>query len=205
MHFVPNDVYHVYNRGNDKQQTFFQERNYLHFLNKVRTEWRRYCEIVCYCLMPNHFHFMLSPNEQGCENITLSGKSTHLQNLSKTIGATLGSYTKAINIQNNTIGNLFQKKTKAKNLSLDSRLTDNLTNTDYLMTCFNYIHTNPLKARLVHSLKDWQYSSFPDYYGFRNGTLCNKSLALQILGLTEDYFTNFNVPEIDEAVIKKIF
>ena len=148
---------------------------------------------------------MLMPNEQGCKNLTLAGKPTHLQYLSKTIGTTLSSYTKAINIQNQTTGNLFQKKTKAKNLSTDCGLVDNCTNTNYLLTCFDYIHNNPLKGKLVKNLKDWSYSSYPDYYGFRNGTLCNKSLAMQILGLIEDYFTNYNLAEIDEAVIKKIF
>ena len=205
MHFVPNEVYHVYNRGNDKQPIFFNDQNYLYLLNKVREEWKLYCEILCYCLMPNHFHFMLIPNEEGCENLTLLGKSTHLQHLSKIIGKTLSSYTKAINIQNKTTGNLFQKKTKAKHLLSENRIGNNMDNTDYFLTCFNYIHSNPLKAGLVNSLKDWKYSSFPDYYGFRNGTLCNRSLAIKVLGLSESYFTNFNLTELDEAIIKRIF
>jgi hypothetical protein len=53
--------------------------------------------------MPNHFHFMLQPKNEGCETIVLKEKSTHLQVLSKTIGKTLSSYTQAINIQNKTI------------------------------------------------------------------------------------------------------
>ena len=117
MHFTPEDIYHVYNRGNDKKTIFFNDNNYNFFLKKVRDEWTKYCEILAYTLMPNHFHFMLKPNAEACENIILGNKSTHMQNFSKTIGKTLSSYTQAINIQNGTTGNLFQKKTKCKCLS----------------------------------------------------------------------------------------
>ena len=117
MHFTPNEIYHVYNRGNDSQKIFFNDDNYVFFLKKIRKEWGKYCEILTYCLMPNHFHFMIVPTEEACENIYLGAKLSDLQNLSSTIGKTLSSYTKAINIQNQTKGNLFQKKTKAKNLN----------------------------------------------------------------------------------------
>jgi len=36
MHFTPNEIYHVYNRGNDKQTIFFNDNNYIFFLNKVK-------------------------------------------------------------------------------------------------------------------------------------------------------------------------
>lgn len=169
MRFEPNQIYHVYNRGNNKQPIFFTEANYLYFLQKIKTEWKKYADVLCYCLMPNHFHLMLVPNTEGCKNIILADKETHLQNLSKTIGKTLSSYTKAINIQNNTAGNLFQRKTQAKLLTGPNRPVERFSIQDYLLTCFHYIHQNPLKARLVNNLKDWLYSSYPDYYCGRNG------------------------------------
>ena len=153
MHFTPNEIYHVYNRGNDKQTIFFNDNNYIFFLNKIRNEWKKYCEILCYCLMPNHFHFMLIPNEDACNNIYLGDKLTHIQNLSKTIGKTLSSYTKAINIQNQTTGNLFQKKTKSKSLSDLECAENKFTTKDYALTCFLYIHQNPLQAKLVQDIK----------------------------------------------------
>jgi len=60
--------------------------------------------------MPNHFHFMLLAKPDGCKNIILKDQPSHLQKLSKVIGKTLSSYTMAIHIQNETTGNLFQKK-----------------------------------------------------------------------------------------------
>ena len=205
MHFIPNEIYHVYNRGNDKQTIFFNDNNYIFFLNKVRKEWKRYCEILCYCLMPNHFHFMLVPNEEACNSIYLGNKLTHLQNLSKTIGKTLSSYTKAINIQNKTTGNLFQKKTRSKCLT-DFDYTENkFVKRDYVITCFYYIHQNPLQADLVKELKKWRYSSFPDYYGYRNGTLCNKTLAIQLLSLSDLDFKKQESITLNEQLIQKIF
>ena len=185
MHFDPNEIYHVFNRGNNKQTVFFNDSNYIFFLQKIKKEWKPYCEILCYCLMPNHFHFMIVLNNEGRDNIVLGDKLSNIQNLSKVIGKTLSSYTKAINIQNKTTGNLFQKKTQAKCLSNQQYKNDKYLNKDIKLTCFHYIHQNPVMANLVKELYQWIYSSFPDYYGSRNGTLCNKKLAMELLSLSE--------------------
>ena len=205
MHFEPNQVYHVYNRGNDKQPIFFTDANYLYFLQKIKTEWKKYADILCYCLMPNHFHLMLTPNEEGCKNIILADKETHMQSLSKIIGKTLSSYTKAINVQNNTTGNLFQKKTKAKLLTGPNSLIEKFSTHEYLLTCFHYIHQNPLKAKLAKDLKNWLYSSYPDYYSNRNGTICNKTLTMQILGLSSIDFKKDCISELNNDIIERIF
>lgn len=205
MHFEPNQIYHVYNRGNNKQPIFFTGANYLYFLQKIKLEWKNYTDILCYCLMPNHFHIVLVPNEEGCKNIILANKETHLQNLSKTIGKTLSSYTKAINLQKKTTGNLFQKKTKAKLLTEPNRLDKSFSNHDYVLTCFNYIHQNPSKANMVIDLKDWLYSSYPDYYSNRNGTICNKTLATQLMGVSEIDFKKDTVIELNADIIDRIF
>lgn len=204
MHFEPNEIYHVYNRGNNKQPIFFQKRNYLFFLKKIRTEWGKYCDILSYCLMPNHFHFMLVPNEDACKSIIMAEKNIPMQNLSKQIGITLSSYTKAINNQNATSGNLFQKKTKAKCLKEDPILKDNLNTIDYVTTCFLYIHQNPLKAGLVNNLKDWPYSSWPDYAGLRNGSLCNQEKIFQLTGLSKYDCITQNVL-LNENIIERVF
>ena len=199
MHFEPNEIYHVYNRGNNKHVIFFNDDNYIFFLKKIKNEWKEYCEILCFCLMRNHFHFMIVPNTKGCEHIELGGKQTHLQNLSKVIGTTLSSYTKAINIQNQTSGNLFQKKTKAKLLSGDKKQNK------YAFTCLHYIHQNPLTAKLVTKLNEWKFSSYPDYYNYRQGTLCNKNLTFELLSLSENDFKNEDVVSLNIEIIPKIF
>lgn len=205
MHFEPSNIYHVYNRGNDKQTIFFKEENYLYFQRKISTEWKKFCDILCYCLMPNHFHFMLVPNKEGCNNILLNGRETHMQNLSKTIGKTLSSYTQAINIQNRTTGNLFQKKTKSKLLEADTLPGLNINNTDYLLTCFHYIHQNPKFAKIVADLKDWPHSSYLDYFCQRDGNICNKNLAFDLLGLHLSDFVTEQYPVFDNKIIESLF
>jgi len=205
MHFEPNQVYHVYNRGNNKQPIFFNDANYLYFLQKIKTEWKKYADVLCYCLMPNHFHVMLVPNKDSCKSIVLADKETHMQNLSKTIGKTLSSYTKAVNIQNKTTGNLFQKKTKAKLLTVPNSLIENFSTHEYLLPCFHYIHQNPSKAKLVKDLKDWLYSSYPDYYSGRKGTICNKPLAMKLLDLSEIDFKKDCIKELNHNIIERIF
>ena len=108
MEFLPNEVYHIYNRGNNKQPVFFNEENYLFFLDKMRTQIKPCCDILCYCLMPNHFHFIINANEESCKlRISFGGKS--ITELSFRIGKLLSSYTQAINKQNKTTGSLFQQ------------------------------------------------------------------------------------------------
>lgn len=203
MHFEPNEIYHIYNRGNNKNQIFFKEENYLYFLRKVRSEWLPLGNILSYCLMPNHFHFMMIPNEEACKNIVLNEKETHMQNLSKVIGKTISSYTKAIQKQENISGNLFQKKTKAKLLTYDPKFS--FTKRDYLETCFHYIHLNPQEAKLVIHLQDWVFSSWPDYYGFRNGTLVNKQLLQELLGYSPEDFKKPKIFELNNSIVKNIF
>ncbi len=148
---------------------------------------------------------MLVPNEEGCKFLVLAGKDTHMQNLSKVIGKTLSSYTKALNVQNKTTGNLFQKKTKAKLLTEATRTDELFTNQDYIITCFHYIHQNPLKAKLVNLLSKWPYSSYPDYYSDRNGTICNKALAIELLELSSIDFKKDGIGELNDNIIERIF
>jgi putative transposase len=55
MTIEPHQLYHVYNRGNNKQKIFFEKENALDFLRRIRKYLSPNCEILAYCLMPNHF------------------------------------------------------------------------------------------------------------------------------------------------------
>jgi REP element-mobilizing transposase RayT len=155
--------------------------------------------------MPNHFHFLIVPKEEACKNIILNEKETHMQVFSKTIGKTLSSYTKAINIQQQTTGNLFQKKTKAKILIPDKLMANQFSQRDYLETCFHYIHLNPFIANLVHNMSDWPYSSWPDFYGLRSGTLINKKMFMELSGYSKKDFEIFTQRGLNPLIVKNIF
>ncbi len=65
MEFVNGQIYHVFNRGNNLQTLFFTRENYLFFLEKVRKYILPHADILAWCLMPNHFHWMIKVvNEQ---------------------------------------------------------------------------------------------------------------------------------------------
>jgi len=192
MNFEAGSIYHVFTRGNNQQLVFFTKANYLFFLRKIRKEIFPIADIFAYCLMPNHFHLMMLVKE-------LPNELKHP--LARKIGTVLSSYTRAINIQENRTGSLFQQKAKAIIISSNDDYDDK---TDYLTTCFHYIHQNPIKARLVRKMEDWDFSSFKDYAGLRDGSLINALLAKEILEVDWENFYEESYNVIDESIIKSI-
>ncbi len=62
--FEKDQFYHVYNRGSNKQNIFFSHENYLFFLKRVQKYKAEFSiSVIAYCLMPNHFHFLLKQKE----------------------------------------------------------------------------------------------------------------------------------------------
>lgn len=63
-------LYHIYNQGNNRQKIFFSRDNYLYFLEKVNKLLLPYVDVIAWCLMPNHFHFLVYVKEypQVCWN-----------------------------------------------------------------------------------------------------------------------------------------
>ena len=192
MEFFKNELYHIYNRGNNRQKIFFKPDNYIYFLKKVRRYLLPYCDILSYSLMPNHFHFLIHSDERTIINKTIRFQPKNV--LSEGIRVLLSSYTQAINKQNQTSGSLFQQNTKAQPIVMGSR--------NYDITVFHYIHQNPYRANLVLRMEDWEYSSFADYCGKRNGSLCNRELAIKLLGLNmktfyEDSYKAIGIDDIN--------
>jgi putative transposase len=174
MNFKEDCTYHVYNRSNEI--LFYNRDNYLFFLRKIRDHLLPYADVLSYCLMPNHFHLILTVNAEGVK-YSEKKKREDMQLLSQSLGTVLSSYTQALNRQIGRRGNLFAHKTKAKIL--------NDAKDDYALNCFMYVHQNPKLAKLVERLEDWEFSSFPDYIGRRNGTLINKKLGLDIFQIAQ--------------------
>ena len=178
MNFKENYTYHIYNRSNE--QVFFNRENYLFFMRKIRTHILPYADIIAYCLMPNHFHLLINTKKEAEEN-TNEKNNIFAQALSKSIRTMLSSYTQALNKQQARKGSLFSHKTRAKQLNYQIG--------DYARDCFYYIHQNPIVAKLVDKMEDWEFSSFIDYIGKRKGTLLNKELAYEIVNFDiEDFY-----------------
>lgn len=208
MFFEANAVYHIYNRSNET--VFYSRENYLYFLSKIQHSIFPVCNILAWVLMPNHFHILVKATDNSCIN-TSEKHRPDTQLLSKNIGIVLSSYSQAVNRQENRRGNLFSHKTKAKMLNEEylnpssgfNRLTNN--HSDYTTTCFLYIHQNPVIAGLVSKLEDWEFSSFRDFAGLRNGKLVNKKLAFEYIDMNPEHFLEQSNRFVEEELLRKLF
>lgn len=109
----------------------------------------------------------------------------------------LSSYAQAINKQEGRSGSLFRQKTKAKLLEYREE--------HYPLICFHYIHQNPLRSGFVRKLEDWEFSSFTDYLGMRNGSLCDQQAAIELLDISKEFFYQESYRVIPPDVSEKLF
>ncbi len=195
MQFEANNIYHIYNRGNNSQTLFFKRENYLFFLEKIKTYITPYSDILAWCLMPNHFHLMVYVNRiavEISEQVTESHQLTRKRTLNDSISILLRSYTRALQNQEKITGSLFQHRTKAVCLTEISGISPawfqanygtiiNIPDPEkeYPRVCFNYIHENPVNAHLVKIPEEWEFSSYRDYCNLRNGKLINRERAAE--------------------------
>jgi len=105
MKYEDNKYYHVYNRGTNKGTLFYNNENYLYCLKLIEKYRSKYdITIVAYCLMPNHYHFVLRQNENG--------------SISRFLQTTFNAYSQAINKELQRSGTLFESR--AKGILIDS-------------------------------------------------------------------------------------
>jgi len=173
--FRPNTFYHVFNRGSNKQPIFIDEKDYLSFLKRVKlilnltTDNNLHLKavpaesfsIASFCLMPNHFHFLIRQN-------TNTG-------ISKLLLKLCTSYSMYFNKKYQRSGPLFQDTFKAKPVTNDS----------YLVYLSAYIHNNPPNP--FH----YPYSSLPDILGQRKGLICQPDLILDLFYGKQDQYKKF--------------
>jgi len=195
MNIIPNETYHIYNQGNNRERIFYEDVDYIEFLKLFRKYVLPNCEALAYCLMPNHFHFLIQATELSAKTKLVGNIS--LCELSNGFRLLQSNYAQYINKKKGRSGSLFRQKSKAKSLEEGDK--------SYGFIAFHYIHQNPLRAGFVQQLEDWNFSSFPDYAGRRNGTICNKELAFALIGLDKYNFIDEAYKEIDEKKLKKIF
>lgn len=143
--FDPGAYYHLYNRGVNRQNIFFENRNYLYFLFNLDRYLLPIADLIAYCLMPNHYHLLIYIRETS-EVFKTSEVSMAMMKLSV-------SYTKTINIHYDRVGPLFQGAFQAKFVDSEA----------YMGHLIGYIHLNPVESGLVDKPEDWLYSSFHDY------------------------------------------
>lgn len=203
MKFIPDKLYHVYNQGNNKHEIFSSDEDYFTFLRMIRKCISPHTDIIAYCLMPNHFHFLIYADDR--VNTIIKQGGLLIDPVTNGFRKLLSGYARIFNDRYNKSGSLFRQKTKYNCLS-EITIPANFTNTrqDYYFNCFHYIHQNPLRACLVNRLEDWEYSSFKDYALLRNGSLCNKELARKFCSFEENNFTKTSYEIISDTIINKL-
>jgi len=142
MYFQEDQIYHIFNQGNNRQKIFFTRENYLYFLSKIKIYVLPYADILAWCLMPNHFHLMVlvrdvelvasggaaeagGASEGFASSETLAGSAgaAKRRTFNQSIGILLRSYTNAINKKEKRTGSLFRKQTKAQCVTCFNGLT----------------------------------------------------------------------------------
>src|SRR5690554_3256688 len=114
--FEPDCFYHIYNRANGNEMLFLSEENYTLFLKRYTKYLSDLVDTYCYCLMPNHFHFLIKiKNEQLLKALPKFGTLAELQYglvISKQFSNFFSSYTQAFNKMHSRKGTLFMKPFK---------------------------------------------------------------------------------------------
>jgi len=135
---IGNYCYHVINRANARLPIFFAEKDYILFENVLEEAQEKFSmRILAYCLMPNHFHLVLYPKNDGdmgkfMQWLTL----THTQRWHQ-VNNTKGS------------GHLYQGRYKSF-LIQDDR---------HLLSVIRYVERNALRSKLVKKAENWEFGS----------------------------------------------
>lgn len=204
--FADEEIYHIFNRGLDKRPTFTNKAEFSRamlaldlyrfselpirlskiltlpldereqFIKNIREECSKLVEIISFCLMPNHFHFLL---RQKIKN----GISNFAANFTN-------SYTKYFNAKHERIGPLFQGLFKAVHIQSDEQLVH----------VSRYIHLNPVSSYLIEAdeLENYQWSSYPEYIGNPPNNIADKEIVLNMF-LSKEKYKEFVLEQIDHA------
>ena len=135
-------TFHIYNRGNNRECIFTEETDYRHFLELYTQHVHPIANTYAYCLLPNHFHFLLHIRN-------LSGSRSPSQSISNLCNA----YAKSFNNRYARRGALFERPFGRIAVSSD----------DYFTHLIMYIHHNPQKHGWVDDFRSWPHSSYPSF------------------------------------------
>lgn len=203
--FQNESLYHVFNRGIERRTVFQNTREFqralelINFYNhkdipirysqflqlplevresafKRLSEGERLVDILAFCLMPNHFHFLF---RQKIDN----GISTFISNFTN-------SYTKYFNTKYERIGPLFEGVFKAVFIETD----------DQLIHLSRYIHLNPVVSSIIKDdqLLDYRWSSYPAYMSLSKDSapVLDKKTVLSFFKTSKQY-EKFTLDQID--------
>jgi REP-associated tyrosine transposase len=139
----PGAYYHVYSRGNQRQQIFLSDEDRFFFLTCLGDAHDKYATVIhVYCLMTNHYHLLIE---------------TPQANLSRVMHLINTRYSIYFNTKHERCGHPLQGRFKATLVQA----------AEYACELSRYIHLNPVRAGIVDLPHTYEWSSFLDYVGRR--------------------------------------
>jgi REP element-mobilizing transposase RayT len=159
-------VYHLYNKAVSDLVLFREEKDYLFFVTKYQKYFNNYFDTFAYCLIPNHFHFMIrvKANEEIKDAVKkensaaaikyLNGESSFNHFISDQFRRFFSSFAIKYNNKYHHEGAVFRKRIKKVRVSTDGSIQR--------LLC--YIHHNPIHHKLTEEYSHWNYSSYNDYF-----------------------------------------
>jgi len=172
--------HHVINRGVERREVFIDKEDYSTFLTLLCQQCAKYeVDVHSYCLMSNHYHLLIE---------------THQENLSKFMRAINAQYAAYFNRKYKRVGHLWQGRFKSWFV----------TDEAYLYTLIKYIEYNPLKAKMIHRLSEYVYSSYNSFANSSRPINCLKQSVMftQFENINDrvEFFDSW----YDEDVLKEI-
>jgi putative transposase len=168
---LPGIPHHVTQRGNRRERIFFEPCDEALYLDLMAGQLRRH-SVACwaYCLMPNHVHLILTPEDE--------------PGLARAVGEAHRRYATFVGARGRWSGHLFQ-----------ARFASVAMDEDHLLAAFRYVALNPVKAGLAASAADWPWSSARAHFAGRGTPHVDVEPALARI----DDFAAFVAAEPDDA------
>ncbi len=192
------NFYHIYNRANGNEKLFLAADNYFHFLRQFKKYISPIAEVYAYCLIPNHFHFVIRIKSE--EELTyffkdkLSKGFKPLESLiSLQFSHFFNSYSQAFNKKYKRKGSLFAPNFKKK------IITDKV----YLQQVILYVHLNPVKHKMERNFFAYPYSSYSSILS-NKPTLINREAVIALFEDAENYKFVHQEQKIKTVLIAEI-
>ena len=191
--------YHIFNRGNNGINLFFENGNYLYFMQLYDKYIFPIADTYAWCLLKNHFHFLIRIKEadeidktelsystkQSSYKISVSGQFSHIFN----------AYSQAINKRYGRTGSLFEKPFQRKIVSSET----------YFRKLIFYIHNNPVHHGMIGRLDLYPWSSYKTIIS-KTPTKLKRNDVIEYFEDIENFIyyhqQNQNLKEIDELLIE---
>ncbi len=189
----PGKYYHIYNRGNNREDLFKEDRNYDYFLKLYEHHICPIADTFAYCLMRNHFHLLVKIKNNNTSQVLKTCEVLKPKiNPSQSFSNLFNAYSKAINKAYNRSGSLFQDRFHRIEITSDK----------YFACLIHYIHFNPQRHGFTDNFRTYPYSSYQLFLSEKDTILERKQVTDWFGGMKD--FIEFHDTVTEEKLIAEI-